>query len=400
VTAYRRRSELLFFDVAGDVAERDVTDSSMVEPAVRGRVVIDASNVCRMKELLVAGRSGGRPAASRLLRVVAEWRRQHGRASDVTLVADRSLRHRFDDCGASGEWDDLNREFDFIVGSYADPWILDLAAAERRHVLSGDLFRGHRRSARWIEDDPGRFLVPLLKGEAMRFVPSGVKREDDHVKTSHEEVDYLRAFGFSADPRDHRLEWFKFRWRCRGPRCWTARNPDRERQMVPVPGRDGRPRCAECGGALDGKQPRNAWTEIKVTNLDRTVVWHRFRVESGDPLVVGRGLTAGGVSLDLLGDVVGDQELLRAVSRQHVLLSVSDAGELTATDLSWKQRTVVHDSSRQSVTLAPDESRIVRTTGWIALAGAVCLVRSGRRYVPTAEGGLGPSGDNRTTRNA
>jgi hypothetical protein len=377
---------------------QDVVDRP-VEPPVRGRVVIDASNVCRMEDLPVAGRGGGRPAASRLRRVVAEWRRQHGRAADLTLVADRSLRHRFDDCGASGEWADLNREFDVTVESYADPWILDLAAAERRHVLSGDLFRGHRRSARWIEDNPERFLRPLLKGEAMRFVPSGVKPEADHVKTYHEEVDYLRGFGFSSDRHDHRLEWFKFRWRCREPRCWTARNPDRERQMVPVPGRDGRPRCRECGGPLEGGRPRSAWTEMKVTDLDRTVVWHRFLVESGDPVVVGRGLTADGLSLDLLADVAGDPELLRAVSRQHVLLSLDDSGELTATDLGWKQRTVVHDSSRQSVTLAPDESRIVRDKGWIVLAGAVCLVRSARRYVPTAQGGLGPSADGRITRN-
>ncbi|SFF13824.1 hypothetical protein SAMN05421541_106323 [Actinoplanes philippinensis] len=371
-----------------------------VRSAVRGRVVIDASNVCRMADLPVEGRSGGRPAASRLRRVIAEWRRQHGKAADLVLVADRSLRHRFDDCDASGEWDSLNREFDFIVESYADPWILDLAAAERRFVLSGDLFRGHRRSARWIEDDPQRFLKPRLTGDAMRFVPSGVKPEDDHVKTHSEEADLLRGFGFSSDRHDHRLAWFRFRWQCRNPRCWTARNPDRERQMIPVPGRDGRPACWECGGPLHDGQPRLAWAEIKVTDLSRTVVWHRFLVESGDPVVVGRGLTADGISLDLLADVTADPERLRAVSRQHVLLSLDDSGELTATDLSWKQRTIVHDSTRQSAVLAPDESRPVRERGWIVLAGAVCLVRSARRFVPTARGSLGPSADDRVTRNA
>lgn len=371
-----------------------------VRPAIRGRVVIDASNVCRMRDLPVQGRSGGRPSASRLRRVVAEWRRQHGRSADLTFVADRSLRHRFDDCRASDEWDSLIREFDFRIESYADPEILDRAAAEQRFVLSGDLFRGHRRSARWIERYPDRFLIPKLTGDAMRFVPSGVKPEADHVKTYSEETDYLRGFGFSADRHDHRLEWFKFRWQCHEPACWTARNPDWERQMIPVPGRDGRPRCWECGGPLKDRQPRDAWAEIKVTDLDRTVVWHRFLVEAGDPVVVGRGLSANGISLDLLADVLGDTELPRAVSRQHVLLSVDEHGELTATDLGWKRRTTVHDSTRQSHTLDPDESRIVRDKGWIVLAGALCLVRSARRYVPTARGALGPSADDRTTRNA
>ncbi|MEU8657510.1 hypothetical protein, partial [Actinoplanes philippinensis] len=185
-----------------------------------------------------------------------------------------------------------------------------------------------------------------------------------------------------------------------------------------------RPACWECGGPLRDGRPRRAWAEIKVTDLSRTVVWHRFLVESGDPVVVGRGLTADGISLDLLaasdkpaaapgeaapgeaapGEAapgeIADPERLRAVSRQHVLLSLDDSGELTVTDLSWKQRTVVHDSTRQSAVLAPDESRPVRERGWIVLAGAVCLVRSARRFVPTARGGLGPSADDRVTRNA
>jgi FHA domain len=364
------------------------------ESPIRGRAVIDVANVCRERAIPVPGRSGGFHEADRLRLVVGQWRRLHGADADLRFVTDHSLRDDFSWEGALADWHEMVREFAIEGQVKADGHILDYADAERRFVISKDLFRDFRRRLPWIERQPDRFLRVTVAGQSLRFRPSGIKPEPDYLITNAEEKSELRDFDYVKDGRSSwRLKWLETRWRCRNRRCRSAQSEYRE----PLPPRRGpgdEPRCRHCDGPLDNLGPRAPWCEVKVMNAARTELWGRFVVEAGPATEVGRGRADHGVSLDT---IVSDEDAQGRISRQHVKLAVDSARALSVVDLESSNGTVVHDSTRQSVTLAPHEWREVLDHGWIVLGGTVCLVPSAREYLRSATAPLERSSDDRVT---
>jgi hypothetical protein len=363
---------------------------------IRGKAVIDVANVCRDEAIPVPGRSGSFHVAARLRLVVEQWRRLYGKDTDLRFVTDHSLRDDFSWERAVDEWDEMVREFAIEGQVTADGHVLEYAAAERRFVISKDRFRDFRRKVPWIERQPDRFLCVQVAGQALQFRPSGIKWEPDHVISNAEEEKQLQALRYPKDGRaSRRRTWLGTRWRCRDNRCRTARSEYGDRLLVPRPGPRDEPRCSDCGGRLEDLGPRSPWCEVKVMNAARTEDWGRFVIEAGPAIGVGRGRADHGVSLDT---IVTDEDALGRISRQHVKLAVDSARVLSVVDTESSNRTVLRHGPRHSVTLPPHEWREVLHHGWVVLGGTVCLVPSGREYLPSAVAPLERSTDDRVTR--
>jgi len=128
--------------------------------------------------------------------VVEQWRRSHGPDADLKFVVDHSLRAEFVRERALDQWNQLAHDFDLIGQLWADGMILDLAMAgapvrhKQRPVL--------RLSAQASVDRAAAGALPWLEGDerTLRFVPSGIKPEEDYKTSRAEEKSEMHRLGY------------------------------------------------------------------------------------------------------------------------------------------------------------------------------------------------------------
>ncbi len=146
-------------------------------------------------------------------------------------------------------------------------------------------------------------------------------------------------------------------WRCPEPDCPSFGGAHDGQPPAHLAG--GTPRCPRHGAPL--QDVRGKAREVALAVRVKGIVWHRFTISEGAPVVVGRSPDGDGVGVGMALDERG----LRWVSRNHVRLELRGA-TLSATDTSTNGTKVLLRTAPgdrpQLVTLARGESSPV--TEW------------------------------------
>lgn len=342
--------------------------------------VVDLSNVCRSADLPPVGKRFAAWSRFEILRTA--WTREYGAESRLHLVADKSLRHRFPR-ETRRAWDRIKVGEGIIEVSYADEFMLGLAAEQGLDVLSRDQFRSLRREHPWIEAEPRRFHQWVMEGGAVRFVPVPIAPVPPFRVSQLEERDQLKAAGVERRTFEQLM---RRRWRCLDLGCGQARLFDELLLWPRV--HEGRAHCPSCGALLEDIGPRDNLAEVVLRAVDSGVELLRFPVEHDSPLVVGR--CPGALGVQILGPESPE------ISRKHIVIEVRDAGAgplLEVTALETTNGTEVVRPGVQPQKLLPDKRVRLHRGHQAILAGVVSVELSGRTFVvdPTRPDSRGSS---------
>lgn len=191
----------------------------------------------------------------------------------------------------------------------------------------------------------------------------------DRASELHERAE-LAARGIGTDTAE---ELLSVRYRCAWPGCTAASLfPDGLRVVPDV--RDGVAVCPLCGHELQPAGLRAPCVEVKVARDG--VELTRLVVESGDPLVLGRRGGVGAVALDELLT----SDLVTAVSRRHLRLTVDQRRQLVAEDLGSSNGTAVVRAAGGGEALTAGQPTVIDDGDVIVLPGRLWLAKSSRRY--------------------
>lgn len=340
--------------------------------------LVDLSNVVR------DDRIGDRrhPRSLDRLRLVVEAlaRRTSDRDVKVYAIADRSLRGGVHEYPDRAEPRRLARWIDQGLAEEADDAdepLLELADVTALPVISNDDFDDFRTVHPWIQGNTTQFLaiVPILKGTAvaLRERDMGVSTPAQ-ISRKLEESD-LKAHGLlQGRNRKPLTEIVKRYWRCpeRGCRLYDTRKGS----LVRLPYmRRGTPLCELHRTPLVDDGPRTGIAQLKLL-VDGACV-HRFTLDVGTTVELGRAPDAGGIALhDLLPDPVQ-----RRISRRHLEVTVTQEA-LRLRNLSGSGTRLLRHGARDWTELSSEKHVHFHVNDVAELTGGVTLTRSARLYPP------------------
>jgi hypothetical protein len=350
----------------------------------RWNAVIDVSNVCWSPYLPPLGRQA--PVWDRLGLVTAAWRAQHGADTRLELVADDSLvRVLGPDARAFLA---LKRDGAIRTASVADDEILRLAQSEGLHVITRDHYIDHRPAHPWIEQSPERFHAWETADGMIRLAPLGIRRRSAQDVSQAVEVKRLRRSAkLDAKNPAHR-KILQTRWNCENTSCRQSAQWQGQLLAWPRVSADGGAVCPSCSRPLVPLGPRAALHEVVVADAVSHVEIMRFPLEVDCPVIVGRTSAVKGIDLAMYAE--GGRSPIDTVSRQHLMLRLTDAGaanwRLSVIDLNSTNGTTVErwtgggfDPARP---LPPDQETYLGTRDRLTLGDhAVVLRLSGKRYL-------------------
>ena len=346
--------------------------------------VIDVSNVCWSPHLPPVGRQA--PVWGRLDLVMAAWRAQHGADARLELVADDSLARVL---GADARaFLALKRDGGITTASVADDEILRLAQADGLHVITRDHYTDHRAAHPWIEQSPERFHAWDTVDGVVRLAPLGIRARSAQDISQAVEVKRLRHSA-KLDARNpaHR-KILQTRWSCENTSCRQAAQWQGQLLAWPRVTPEGSAVCPSCSRPLVALGPRAALHEVVVADAASHVEIMRFPLEVDCPVIVGRGPAVKGIDLAMYAE--GGRSPIDTVSRQHLVLRLTDAGaanwRLSVIDLNSTNGTTVErwtgggfDPARPVP--ADTETRLGTRDRLILGDNAVMLRLSGKRYL-------------------
>lgn len=339
--------------------------------------VVDVSNVCWDEQLPPRGWRA--PVWGRLGLVMAAWRRQHGNAARLDLVADQALIHGLDDARGYGR---LLAAGELVAVPHADVEMLALAREHELHVITRDRFLQHRGEHAWIAHSPERFHRWQYSGGKVSIVPLGIEWAglSSASPPAHPSSEHLRLV-----PRHPRFQAFlQTRWQCGSARC--PEGGQRHLLVLPLVSVQGEPRCPVCGGPLkDRGQRRREFHEIVVADLATEAELLRFALEADETVTIGSSGTRGGLSLSTYADSQFSAGVAK-VSRRHVTFGIEmpqpGLRRMVVTDLwSSSGTTVQHPSGTglgKPKPVEPGRETPVMEGGRVILADAVTLRLSAR----------------------
>ncbi|MEU8347453.1 FHA domain-containing protein [Spirillospora sp. NPDC048832] len=347
----------------------------------RWDAVIDVSNVCWSAYLPPLGRRT--PRWHRLELVMAAWRERHGDDVRFDLVADDSLVRSLDDVR---EFRRLKASGALVTRPVADSLILERARDRGLHVITRDHYVDHRIEHPWIERSPSRFHCWNTEEGAVRFAPLGIRPcSPQTVSVAREGKDLKRARLDARNPRHRRI--LETRWKCADEQCVQAAQWQDQLLVWPALNRAGDPVCPSCRTPLVGLGPRDPLFEVVVAERASGTEITRFPLETGQPVVVGRGNALKGVNLAL--DGAAHRDALKKVSRRHLLLRMDEDRRLAATDLGATNGTEVEYRAQQGFqapkAVQPGKDVFLGFKDRLVLGGTVTLRLSGRRFSTMAE---------------
>jgi hypothetical protein len=350
--------------------------------------VIDVSNVCWSPYLSPVGRQA--PVWDRLGLVVSAWRELHGADSRFELVADESLP-RVLDHDARARFTELRDSGAVRAATVADGEILRLARAGELHVITRDHYLDHRAEHRWIDRSPDRFHAWDTVDEDVVFEPLGIKPRSAQDISMAVEVKAIRwSAKLDARNQAHR-KILQTRWQCENTSCRQAGQWQGQVLMWPRVSPEGAAVCPSCRRALTALGPRAALHEVVVESLSESEIM-RFPLEVDCPVIVGRGAAVKGIDLGIFAD--SQSSGINAVSRQHLMLRLQDAGSanlrLGVLDLKSTNGTTVQrwlgDGFAPPREVRADEEIGLGTRDRLVLGAAVLLRLSGKRYLADPAG--------------
>ena len=350
----------------------------------RWNAVVDVSNVCWSPYLPPLGRQA--PVWGRLDLVTAAWRAQHGAEARLELVADDSLvRVLGPDARAFLA---LKRDGAVRTASVADDEILRLAQAGGLHVITRDHYIDHRPAHPWIEQSPERFHAWDTVSGVVRLAQLGIRTRSAQDVSQAVEVKRLRHSA-KLDARNpaHR-KILQTRWNCENTSCRQAAQWQGQLLAWPRVTPEGSAVCPSCSRPLVALGPRAALHEAVVADAVSHADIMRFPLEVDCPVIVGRGSAVKGIDLAMYAD--GGRSPIDTVSRQHLMLRLSDAGaanwRLSVTDLNSTNGTTVErwtgggfDPAKPVP--ADTETHLGTRDRLILGDNAVMLRLSGKRYL-------------------
>ena len=351
--------------------------------------VVDVSNVCWSPYLSPVGRQA--PVWDRLRLVMSAWRELHGPDIRFQLIADESLP-RVLDHGARAQFLDLRNSGAIRTTAVADGEILRLARAGELHVISRDHYLDHRAAHRWIDRHPERFHAWDTIDGVVEFVPVGIKPRSAQDISQAVEVKAIRwSAKLDARNQTHR-KILQTRWQCENTSCRQAGQWQGQVLMWPRVSPEGTAVCPSCRRELAALGPRAAVHEVVVEGLRSETEIMRFPLEVDCPVIVGRGAATKGIDLAIHADVHAAD--IAAVSRQHLMLVLQDAGSanfrLGVLDLKSTNGTTVERWTGNGF-LPPKEVPAGEEIGLgtrdrLVLGETVLLRLSGKRYLADPAG--------------
>jgi hypothetical protein len=345
--------------------------------------VVDVSNVCWSPYLPPVGRQA--PVWDRLDLVMSAWRSLHGSDTRLELVADDSLvRVLGPDARLFLE---LKREGGITTATVADDEILRLACDNDLHVITRDHYIDHRSTHPWIARSPGRFHAWDTVDGVVRLAPLGIRTRSAQDVSQAREVKVLRySAKLDAKNQAHR-KILQTRWGCENTSC--RQNAQWQGQLLAWPrvSPEGSAVCPSCSRPLIDLGPRAALHEVVVADPASLTEIMRFPLEVDCPVIVGRGSAVKGIDLAMYAE--GGRSPIDTVSRQHLMMRLTDAGaanwRLSVIDLNSTNGTTVQrwtgsgfDPPRP---VPPDQETYLGTRDQLVLGDAVSLRLSGKRYL-------------------
>jgi len=273
----------------------DAIEKKLTTDPAAASAVLDLAEVVRMADL-----DGGRPAQLIRLGLVVDAVARHlgdGGAS-VYTVADRALLSDID----------LTANEKIVIRRWSDDGKIEV-------IGTG----GPPATARTRE-------IAALSGLPLVTRSTGGYPGLAYGPVAHAGGVALRALSGGPGPHAPAAVLGR-RWRCPETQCPSFAGTER-RGQPPAHLGGGVPRCARHGAPLAdlGPVPRSLALAVRV----KGVVWHRFLVTEGGPVVIGRSPEEStGIGIGLALDEAG----LRWVSRNHVRLELRGTA-LTVTDTS------------------------------------------------------------------
>nr|WP_239073997.1 FHA domain-containing protein [Streptomyces sp. SID10853] len=336
--------------------------------------LIDLSNVVRDTAI------GGPHARSldRLGLVLDALARRTGdRNATAYALADRSLRHNVHEYPDRAQ---PARLVEWIEAGLveelpdADERLLDLAEGFGLPVISRDGFADFRLTHPWIQGNTTQFLTPVpTPVRAVKLAERDMgTRSPAQISRKLEESD-LKAHGLLAG-RNRRpiTEVVRRHWRCpeRGCTLYDSRRGGairlpRMKRGVPV--------CELHRTPLVDDGPRTGVAQLKLL-VDGDCL-HRFTLDVGSTVVLGRDPGPGGISL--YGHVA--PERLRRISRAHLSVQVS-AQSLALRNLGVNGTRLRRNGARQPTLLTDEEYVTLHVGDTAELAEGIHLTRSARRF--------------------
>lgn len=340
-------------------------------------IIIDASNVCRDRDLAPLG-------------VPASWARLEALLhalegspivfSNAYVVADRTLHYALDSAGQQA----LRRMEKAGAAEqrrFADERIVELAYASTSHlrgalIATQDQFDDFRRSYEEITSTTGR-AVRWRADKVGRPVPE----QRDFESRTHQRMSRKEEEGEIAQRRlrrqDVQQRAVATYFRCTNRSCLVAKLwPDRLEELPGYDEQNDRFACPSCGAKLEVGDRRAPAVQVivLVDGVERT----RLLLEEGVDLDVGRVDAKGCVGLERhtpKGRAV-------TLSRRHLQLRLRGT-DVTATDLDSKNGTWIrprraHDGHKRRLKQRSPEPWQLRDA--VVLPGGITLERSGRRH--------------------
>jgi hypothetical protein len=325
---------------------------------------------------------------------MSAWRSLHGSDARLELVADDSLVRVLGPDARS--FLALKRQGGIRTESVADDEILRLARDDDLHVITRDHYIDHRGAHPWIARSPHRFHAWDTVEGVVRLTPLGIRTRSAQDVSQAREVKVLRySAKLDAKNQAHR-KILQTRWGCENTSCRQAAQWQGQLLAWPRVSPEGTAVCPSCTRPLVALGPRAALHEVVVADSESLTEITRFPLEVDCPVIVGRGAALKGIDLAMYAD--GGRSSIDTVSRQHLMIRLTDAGaanwRLSVIDLNSTNGTTVQrwaGSGFDPARLVPaDQETHLGTRDQLILGDNAVLLRlSGKRYLaePT---NLGP----------